>query len=124
MVTVSALKNYFILALIITVVILSLEISGHITFGLQKESSGWARKRIRSKGYRLNTADLTMEDDVRGKTIISRDGVTGSLGYARKQNLAMNLPPVHMKANGERRTNPAVLNSASGRLGAGDIVME
>lgn len=123
MVTVSALKNYFILALIIAVVILSLEISGHISFG-KNESSGWARKRIRSKGYRLNTADLTMEDDVRGKTIISRDGVTGSLGYARKQNLAMNLPPVHMKANGERRTNPAVLNSASGRLGAGDIVME
>lgn len=71
-------------------------------------AKGWRRTRRRgaNKGYRLNTSDMDFERDQRGKTI------------------RMNLPPTHMLANGERRTNPSVLNSASGRLGADAIVME
>jgi hypothetical protein len=64
------------------------------------------RRKKRSKGYRLNTSDMKFEDDTRGKTI------------------QMNLPPTHMLANGERRMNPSVLNSASGILGADQVIME
>lgn len=71
-------------------------------------AKGWRRTRRRgaNKGYRLNTSDMDFEKDQRGKTI------------------RMNLPPTHMLANGERRTNPSVLHLGSGRLDADDIVVE
>lgn len=71
-----------------------------------KRSIHAGRGRKANRGYRLNTTDMDFEDDTRGKTI------------------KMNLPPTHMLANGERRMNPSVLNSASGRLAADNIVME
>lgn len=78
---------------------------------LPQASSGFLKKvgrrrKKQSKGYRLNTSDMKFEDDTRGKTI------------------QMNLPPTHMLANGEKRMNPSVLNSASGILGADQVIME